>query len=84
VVVASVDDWRRGLNNNYLVGVVLVDLCRAFGSISLDLLLCKMDHNGIRGKAKQWFQSYLSERKQRVMVDGEVFAWSTVRVRAQF
>jgi len=80
VVVASVDDWRRGLDNNYLVGVVLVDLSRAFDSISHDLLLCKMDHYGIRGKAKQWFQSYLSERKQRVMVDGEVSTWSTVRV----
>ena len=80
MIVASVDDWRRGLDNNYLVGVVLVDLSRAFDSISHDLLLCKMDHYGIRGKAKQWFQSYLSERKQRVMVDGKVSTWSTVRV----
>jgi len=26
VVVASVDNWRRGLDNSYFVGVVLVDL----------------------------------------------------------
>ena len=86
VIVASVDDWRRGLDNNYLVGVVLVDISRAFDSISHDLLLCKMDHYGIRGEAKRWFQSYLSERK-RVMVDNEVSTWSTVRVgvpQAQF
>ena len=79
MIVASVDDWRRGLDNNYLVGVVLVDISRAFDSISHDLLLCKMDHYGIRGEAKRWFQSYLSERK-RVMVDNEVSTWSTVRV----
>jgi len=86
VIVASVDDWRRGLDNNYLVGVVLVDISRAFDSISHDLLLCKMVHYGIRGEAKRWFQSYLSERK-RVMVDNEVSTWSTVRVgvpQAQF
>ena len=36
-------------DNNYLVGVVLVDLSRAFDSISHYLLLCKMD----RYEAKQ-------------------------------
>ena len=80
VVVASVDDWRRGLDNNHVVGAVLVDLSRAFDSISHDLLLCKMDLYGIRGKAKQWFHSYLSDRKQRVVVDGEVSPWSTIRM----
>ena len=43
VIVASVDDWRRGLDNNYLVAVVLVDLSKAFDSVKHDLLLCKMD-----------------------------------------
>ena len=50
VVVASVDDWRRGLDNNYLVGVVLVDLSRAFGSISHDLLLAKWITMGYEAK----------------------------------
>ena len=41
VIVASVDDWRRGLDNNHLMGVVLVDLSKAFDSVHHDLLLCK-------------------------------------------
>ena len=64
VIVASVDDWRRGLDNNHLVGVVLVDLSKAFDSVNHDLLLCKMDRYGIRGKEQCWFHSYLSGRKQ--------------------
>ena len=36
-----------GLANNHLVGVVLVDLSKAFDSVHHDLLLCKMDQYGI-------------------------------------
>ena len=78
VIVASVDDWRRGLDNNHLVGVVLVDLSKAFDSVNHDLLLCKMDRYGIRGKEQCWFHSYLSGRKQRVVIDGELSSWRTV------
>lgn len=53
-----------GLDNNHLVGVVLVDLSKAFDSVHHDLLLCKMDQYGIRGKEQHWFHSYLSGRKQ--------------------
>ena len=78
--VASVDDWRRGLDNNHLVGVVLVDLSKAFDSVNHDLLLCKMDRYGIRGKEQCWFHTYLSGRKQRVVIDvnsllGELWKW---------
>lgn len=43
VIVASVDDWRRGLDDNHLVAVVLVDLSKAFNSVNHDLLLYKME-----------------------------------------
>ena len=57
-----------GLANNHLVGVVLVDLSKAFDSVHHDLLLCKtlteqqimMDQYGIWGTAQHWFHSYLS------------------------
>ena len=63
---------RRGLDNNHLEGVVLVDLSKAFDSVNHDLLLCKMDRYGIRGREQRWFHSYLSGRKQRVVIDGEL------------
>ena len=68
VIVASVDDWRRGLDSNHLVGVVLVDLSKAFDSVNHDLLLCKMDRYGIRGK------------EQRVVINGEFSSWRTVEM----
>ena len=33
-------------------------------------LLSKLDLYGIRGNENQWFSSYLSNRKQKVFVDG--------------
>ena len=69
-----------GLDNNHLVGVVLVDLSKAFDSVHHDLLLCKMDQYGIRGKEQHWFHSYLSGRKQWVVIDGELSSWRTVEM----
>ena len=42
VLVASIDDWRKSLNDNLLTGIALVDLSKAFDSIDHDLLLRKL------------------------------------------
>lgn len=47
---------------------VFLDLAKAFDSVSVDLLLKKMEALGIRGVALKWFASYLSERRQFVKV----------------
>ena len=33
--------------------------------------LYKLNHRGIRGVANQWFASYLSNRHQKVLINGE-------------
>jgi len=47
---------------------VFLDMSKAFDTISHDILIKKLDNMGIRGVAKSWFQSYLSDRKQYMCI----------------
>ena len=64
-------DYIRGeLSKGKLVGLVLLDLQKAFDSVDHGILLQKLEFMGI--KSVDWFRSYLSGRKQCVKVDGDV------------
>ena len=54
---------------NYIAGV-FVDLKKAFDTVDHNILLEKLDYYGIRGSTKNWFESYLNNRKQFVTLNG--------------
>ena len=65
-----IDELTKALENkDYAVGIFL-DFSKAFDTVNHVILLCKLDHYGIRGSALDWFQSYLKDRKQFVTYNG--------------
>jgi len=53
VLIRSVDDWRRGLDQDKITGTMMIDVSKAFDSINHQLLLEKLEAYGVTGKEKQ-------------------------------
>ncbi|KAG6463038.1 hypothetical protein O3G_MSEX013626 [Manduca sexta] len=72
----STDDAVNLLTNNIAESLdkglcclgVFMDLAKAFDTVSIPILLRKLECIGIRGTALDWFSSYLNKRYQRVKI----------------
>ena len=64
------EEIRSKLDNKTFSCGVFIDLEKAFDTVNHNILLHKLRHYGIRGVANAWFSSYLSDRKQKVSLNG--------------
>ena len=59
-----VDTWLSALNKCNQIGLLLVDLCKAFDLLDHDLPIKKRTIYKCNPLSPQWFKSYLSKREQ--------------------
>ena len=60
------------------VDAIYLDLSKAFHKVPHSLLLRKLENYGIGGSLLSWFQSYLTNRQQRVVLHGVCSDWLPV------
>ena len=53
VLTRLVEEWSERLDNNYIVGAILMDLSKAFDCISHDLIIAKLAAYGLDDSALQ-------------------------------
>ena len=70
--------WATALDQGRQVDVVFLDFSKAFDKVNHAVLLQKLCTFGISGSLLQWRESYLSNRRQRVVLDGISSSWSDV------
>ena len=58
--------------------LIVMDFAKAFDKVSHRHLAAKLDYYGIRGNTKEWIVNFLSNRTQRVVVEGEYSSRSQV------
>ncbi|KAI8512804.1 hypothetical protein Bbelb_094430 [Branchiostoma belcheri] len=76
-LVRLVDEWTKAMDKGEVVGCVFLDLRKAFDKVWHHGLLAKLAGYGIRGSLLEWFCSYLTDRRQRVVVNGATSDWKT-------
>lgn len=67
---SAINFISSALNNNEFCLGIFLDLKKAFDVCSHEILLKKLSHIGVLGSALDWFKSYLSNRTQRVEING--------------
>ena len=60
------------LDSGYPVDVIYLDFQKAFDKVSHQRLLMKLAAHGLGGDILQWIGNWLSNRKQRVVLNGHV------------
>ena len=70
-LIELTDELSKNIDQGYQTDVIVLDFAKAFDRVNHSLLCEKIKSYGITGKTNEWIQSFLNERKQKVVIDGE-------------
>ena len=85
--MASAQRWQNALPLtikhhsfpiNHLIWPRILDMSKAFDKVWHPGLIFKLKQNGINGKLLDMFEHYLTDRKQRVVLNGIESHWENL------
>ena len=68
-LIHMTDSWLNAMDNENMVGVVLIDFKKAFDLVDHQILLSKLELYGFASENLLWFNTYLTHRQQQVTVN---------------
>ena len=69
-LLITTDEFIQNFEGKTQTDVVVLDFSKAFDVVPHQRLLHKLDHYGIRGTTLNWIQNFLTNRAQKIVVDG--------------
>ena len=69
-LIGSTDYWYESIDHSKVNLTVFLDLKKAFDTVDHSVLMKKLCAYGVRGKPGDWFESYLTNRKQFCSLNG--------------
>ena len=77
-LLEETSEWIKNIDKSLLNGVIFLDLKKAFDTIDHSIFLRKLGFYGVRSQTLAWFKSYLTGRKQKTLVGGELSDFFTL------
>ena len=77
-LITTISDVFESFNDKHQVDMIILDFSKAFDTVPHQKLLHKLSNYGIDGKLNRWVEQFLTNRKQRVLVEGEFSAYDQV------
>ena len=72
------NDWTQSYDLGESTDVIYLDFTKAFDTVAHQRLIAKLDHSGIRGHLLTWITSFLTGRRQRVVLRNGISDWIPV------
>ena len=77
-ILNALDSWYEALDKGEVVGALLVDVSRAFDTVPYQKLISELLAIGYSLSSLKWFESYLDNRRQRVVHQHTITEWKEV------
>ena len=78
LLLKCIEDWKSALDENNFVGVLFMDLSKAFDCLPHSLLIAKIKAYGLDISSCNLISDYISNRKQRVKIGNSRSEWAII------
>ena len=78
-LLLAMEEWTEAMESGYDIDIIYTDFAKAFDSVPHKRLAVKLKSLGINGEVLRWIEAFLSGRRHRVSIDGELSDWVYVK-----